>query len=109
MMAMYGRALIEERMKPRRFAEIAAYVRQEYGPGVGPEFLFAQAASGAAAKQRRHREPGPVGMFRTLAKAVKALVPGIGTPARRGPGPRRGEAGRGGSEEGDLPALPLFS
>ena len=42
MMAMYGSALIEERMKPRRFAEIAAYVRQEYGPGVGPEFLFAK-------------------------------------------------------------------
>ena len=78
MMAMYGSAVIEERMKPRRFAEIAAYVRQEYGPGVGPEFLFAQAASGAAAKQRRRREPGSVGMFRTLAKAVKALVPGIG-------------------------------
>lgn len=77
MMAMYGRALIEERMKPRRFAEIAAYVRQEYGPGVGPEFLFAQ-ASGAPAKQRRRREAGSVGMFRTLAKAVKALVPGIG-------------------------------
>ncbi len=77
MMAMYGRALIEERMKPRRFAEIAAYVRQEYGPGVGPEFLFAQ-ASGAPAKQRRRREAGSVGMFRTLAKAVKAIVPGIG-------------------------------
>ncbi len=77
MMAMYGRAVIEERMKPRRFAEIAAYVRQEYGPGVGPEFLFAQ-ASGAPAKQRRRREAGSVGMFRTLAKAVKAIVPGIG-------------------------------
>jgi len=77
MMAMYGRAVIEERMKPRRFAEIAAYVRQEYGPGVGPEFLFAQ-ASGTPAKQRRRREAGSVGMFRTLAKAVKAIVPGIG-------------------------------
>ncbi len=77
MMAMYGRAVIEERMKPRRFAEIAAYVRQEYGPGVGPEFLFAQ-ASGAPAKQRRRREAGSVGVFHTLAKAVKALVPGIG-------------------------------
>ena len=82
MMAMYGRAVIEERMKPRRFAEIAAYVRQEYGPGVGPEFLFAQ-ASGAPAKQRRPREAGFVGMFRTLAKAVKALVPGTGN-ARKG-------------------------
>ncbi len=77
MMAMYGRAVIEERMKPRRFAEIAAYVRQEYGPGVGPEFLFEQ-ASGAPAKQRRRREAGSVGVFHTLAKAVKALVPGIG-------------------------------
>ncbi|HYS71442.1 MAG TPA: hypothetical protein VEM95_03375 [Thermoplasmata archaeon] len=83
MMAMYGRAVIEERMKPRRFAEIAAYVRQEYGSGVGPEFLFVQAASGAAARQRRPREAGFVGMFRTLAKAVKALVPGTGN-ARRG-------------------------
>ena len=77
MIAMYGRAVIEERMKPRQFAEIAAYVRQEYGPGVGPEFLFAQ-ASGAPAKQRRRREAGSVGVFHTLAKAVKALVPGIG-------------------------------
>ena len=77
MMAMYGSALIEERLKPRRFAEIAAYVRQEYGPGVGPEFLFAQ-ASGAPAKQRRRRKAGSVGVFHTLAKAVKVLVPGIG-------------------------------
>ncbi|HEX9341036.1 MAG TPA: hypothetical protein VF992_07710 [Thermoplasmata archaeon] len=78
MMAMYGRAVIEERMKPHRFAEIAAYVRQEYGPGIGPEFLFAQAAAGAAGKWRRRRGAGSVGVFRTLAKAVKALVPGIG-------------------------------
>ncbi len=78
MMEMYGRAIVEERLRPQRFAEIAAYVRSEYGPGIGPEFLFADMAAGAAGKPRKQREPASAGVFRTLARAMKAIVSGTG-------------------------------
>ena len=73
MMAAYGRAVIEDRLKPRQFAEIAAYVRREYGPGIGPGFLLEAAANGAAEKPR-----GLIAkdLLRAFARTVKSLVPG---------------------------------
>ena len=75
MMAAYGRAVIEDRLKPRQFAEIAAYVRREYGPGIGPGFLLEAAANGAAEKPR-----GLIAkdLLRAFARTVKSLVPGNG-------------------------------
>jgi hypothetical protein len=78
MMEVYGRAVIEERLQPRQFAEIAAYVRREYGPGVGPGFLLAGIANGAAGGPRKRRIRVSRGVIRTLAKAMKALVNGGG-------------------------------
>ncbi len=75
---MYGRALVEERQIPRRHAELAAYVRQEYGSGIGPGFLLAEAANGVARKPRKRRDARSTGVFRTLAKAMKAFVAGNG-------------------------------
>lgn len=77
MMEMVGRAIVEERLGPRQFAELAAYVRQEYGPGNGPGFLIAAAIDGARKRPKR-REAVLPGVIRALAKGVKALVPGIG-------------------------------
>ncbi len=79
MMEAYGRAMIEDRLKPRQFAELAAYVHGEYGPRVGPGFLIAEAANGSARGRRRRREAAEGGLIRTLATAVKALVVGNGT------------------------------
>ena len=77
MMEAYGRAVMEDRLKPRQFAEIAAYVRREYGAGIGPDFLLAAVANGTAGKPRR-RGLDVEDVFRAIARAVKALVPGNG-------------------------------
>ena len=77
MMQAYGSVLVAQRMTPQRHAEIAAYVRNEYGPGTGPEFLFAQIANGGGRGRRRRAEDSS-GVFRTLAKAMKAFVGGNG-------------------------------
>jgi len=77
MMDAYGRAVVEERTKPRHLAELAAYLRHEYGPATGPGFVFAQMADGARRAPRKGPEAAN-GVLRTLAKAVKALVPGKG-------------------------------
>lgn len=74
----YGRAVIEERLKPRQFAEIAAYVRREYGPGIGPGFLLAEVANGAAGKPRKRPGATADRVIHAIAKAVKSLVPGNG-------------------------------
>ena len=76
MMEMYGKAVIDERLKPRHLAEIAGYVRREYGLGTGPGFLLAAMDDRDAQKPRRDR---PVdALLRALAKAMKAIVPGNG-------------------------------
>lgn len=78
MMEAYGRAVVEERIQPRHLAELAAYLRHEYGPATGPGFVFAEMADGATRKPRKGREAASNGVFHTLAKAMKALVPGNG-------------------------------
>ena len=77
MMQAYGSVLVAQRMTSQRHAEIAAYVRNEYGRGTGPEFLFAQIANGAGRRPRRRPED-PFAVFRTWAKAMKAFVGGNG-------------------------------
>ena len=88
MMEMYGRAIVEERLRPRKFAEIATYVRNEYGPGIGPAFLFAGMANGGVAGKPRKQWTTSRGVIRTLAKAMRALVPGNGRKAKA-PSPAR--------------------
>ena len=68
MYGAYGRAVVEERMKPRHLAELAEYVRHEYGPATGPGFVLAELANGTAPKARK-------GLWASLAKAANALVP----------------------------------
>jgi hypothetical protein len=77
----YGRALMEERLRPRRHAELAAYVRREYGPNIGPGFLLAEANGGATGPPRPRRSRGP-GLLAGIAKAMKALVAGNGRRAK---------------------------
>jgi hypothetical protein len=74
MMEMYGRAVMEERLKPRQHAELAAYVRREYGSSIGPGFLLAEIANGTSGKGRRRRDSA-AGILHAFARAVKALVP----------------------------------
>jgi len=77
----YGRAVMEERLRPRRHAELAAYVSSEYGPNIGPGFLLAEANGGSRSPPRRRRTAG-TGLFAGLAKAMKTLVAGKGRKAR---------------------------
>lgn len=74
MMDAYGRAVVEERVRPRHLAELEAYLRREYGPGTGPAFVFAEMSNGTTpAKPSRRR-----GVLRTLADAARRMVPGNG-------------------------------
>jgi len=81
MATAYGTAVMEERMRPRRHAELAAYVSREYGPNIGPGFLLAEANGGAPGPPRLRRGTGR-GIFAGLAKAMKALVAGNGRKAQ---------------------------
>ena len=77
MMEAYGKAVVDERLKPRHLAELAAYLRHEYGPGTELGFVFAEIANGAAPRRKPTRtKPGAL---RALASALKGLVPGNGT------------------------------
>ena len=77
MMPGYGRAVVEDRLTPQRFAEIAAFVRSEYGRGIGPGFLVANALNGAAARKPRRRTQGSFTRgLRALAHAIRSLVAG---------------------------------
>lgn len=78
MMNLYGQAVVEERLKPRRLAELAGYVRMEYGPNTGPGFLLAAMANGAGGKPGRRRTPASTGVLATLVKALRGLVAGNG-------------------------------
>ena len=80
MATAYGTAVMEERLRPRRHAELAAYVRSEYGPRIGAGFLLAEANGGVTRPPRRRRASGP-GILAGLAKAMKALVAGNGRRA----------------------------
>jgi len=71
MQQLYGRAVVEERIKPRHLAELAEYVRHEYGPATGPGFVLAELADGTAPKARKSP-------WASVAKAAKALVPDNG-------------------------------
>lgn len=84
MFEAYGKAVIDERTKPRRQAELATYLRQEYGSGTEPGWLLAE-ANGA----RRSGVPPKAngGILRALGEAVRALLP------RNGNG-RKAKAGR---------------
>src|SRR6266571_974507 len=75
MMAMYGRAVIEERMKPRRFAEIAAYVRQEYGPGDGPDLGEGGQGDRPGDRQRPQGEGPDRDEVRPTADSQRAISP----------------------------------
>jgi len=73
MMELYGKALMEERLKPRHHAEIERYMRWEYGPAVRPDFLFAAVADGAARRPGRSRPLA--GLVRALGRVAMAIVP----------------------------------
>lgn len=82
MAELYGRAVIEERLKPRQFAEIAAYVRREYGPGIGPGFLFAEMANGTAGKPRKRPGETADRVVHAITRAIRAIVPGNGNAGK---------------------------
>lgn len=68
MQQLYGWAVVEERIKPRHLAELAGYVRHEYGLATGPGLVLAALANGTAPKARR-------GLWASVAKAATTLVP----------------------------------
>lgn len=68
---LYGRAVVEERIRPRHLAELAEYLRHEYGPATGPGFVLAALADGTAPKARKS-------LWASVAKAARALVPANG-------------------------------
>jgi len=79
MMDAYGRAVVEERVRPRHLAELEAYLRREYGPGTGTAFVFAEMANGTApSKPPRDR----IGVLHTLVNAAKRIVQGNGNGRR---------------------------
>ena len=82
MYGAYGRAVVEERVKPRHLVELAEYLRREYGPATGPGYVLAELANGSAPKPHKGRA--------ALVKAVRALVPGKGTGRKaKAPNPTR--------------------
>jgi hypothetical protein len=88
-MERYGKAVIDERTNPRHLAEIAAYLRREYGPGTGPSYIFADMADGGRGPRR-----GPGGILRdilhALSRALRALMPSNGLkPEPETPKPAR--------------------
>lgn len=82
MATAYGTAVMEERLRPRRHTELAAYVRREYGPNIGPGFLLAEVANGGATGPPRRRRAAGTGLLAGIAKAMKALVAGNGRKAQ---------------------------
>jgi hypothetical protein len=82
MATAYGTAVMEERLRPQRHAELAAYVQREYGPSIGPGFLLAEVANGGATGRPRRQRAAGTGLLAGLAKAMKALVAGNGRRAK---------------------------
>ena len=66
--------MMEDRLRPPRRAELAAYVHWEYGPHTGPEFILAEIADGGAWGPRRRRRLGGTGFLAGLSRVVRALV-----------------------------------
>ncbi|MCI4371941.1 MAG: hypothetical protein L3J78_04760 [Thermoplasmata archaeon] len=82
MMQGYASTLFAEGVRSRRHAEIAAYVRHEYGAGTGPEFLLAEVANGGAWGPRRRRLAEAAEALSVIAKAMKAFVGGADRKAK---------------------------
>lgn len=87
-MDRYGRAVVEERLKPQHLAEVARYLRMEYGPGTEPGHLLASLADGS-----RPRSRGAPRLLRrmagALAGALRALMPNASRAEQRRAEPTR--------------------
>lgn len=70
MQAEYGKAVVEQRTKPQHLAELARYLRMEYGPGTGPGYFFAELADGARGRKAKRTN----GVVNALRKVVRALT-----------------------------------
>lgn len=65
----YGKAVVQERTKPQHLAELARYLRMEYGPGTGPGYFFAEMADGARTRKAEKTN----GVVNALRRVVRAL------------------------------------
>lgn len=74
MLYEYGKAVAEERRRPRNSGELEKFLRWEYGPGTNMGFLLAERA---ARVPRRWRRP-KLG----LAKALKAIMDALSRAPR---------------------------
>ena len=83
----FGRAVVEERARPRQLQDLAAYLRWEYGAGTEPGFVLAELANGGRPPRR---PPGEGGVLHALAKAIRALVPVNGNDRRPAKAPSVG-------------------
>ncbi len=78
MLQKYGQAVVEERTKPQHLAELARYLRMEYGPGTEPGYILAEMAD-RARRSRRRRKRTLRRVVTALSKAMRALVTNNGT------------------------------
>ncbi|MFQ5837883.1 MAG: hypothetical protein ACE5HJ_03780 [Thermoplasmata archaeon] len=85
----YGKAVIRERTRPRHLAELANYLRMEYGPATGPGYFMAEMANGSR-RPRRRRRGVLKRALRALSGAVRTSVPGNNKrPRSKSPEPTR--------------------
>lgn len=91
----YGKAVVEERTKLRKHAELEAYARLEYGEGTGAQAILAEALE--------EREPKGWLLFRGLEWVLRLLskVRDLG----RSEDARGGDALRAFDEDAGLDAL----
>lgn len=71
MLYEYGRAVMEERTRPRQLGELAHYVRLEYGAGTEPEFVLVDDVKRATPSRRRRD-----GTLRILSRGLRIRFPG---------------------------------
>ncbi len=96
----YGKAVVEERTRPQHLAELARYVRLEYGPGTGPGYFLAEMADGARRSRKRGR--GTLkGVLHTLSKGVRVLLRNNGKRLRARVQERYAEAAKATTSDGD--------
>lgn len=83
MLDRYGLAVIQERTEPRRWDGVAAYLRQEYGPGTSPGYLWATDGLRRASRGRVREAWGRL-VARVLRRG-RLSTPDPARPPRRQP------------------------
>ncbi len=65
----YGKAVVKHRTNPQHYAELARYLRMEYGPGTGPGYFLKEVVNGT-----KTRKGLAARAYNALASALKDLA-----------------------------------